>query len=128
MFRAHFGTNDSFYEPFETYALNNDSFVLWSRREMVAKYRPERSGRIVFLTGSSIIRCDSMELGPTGLPFGVEKFNQGVNSMFKTLTRAAVSAAVLAGVGLAAAPADAGNDRFMKVMSRGELVVGVKAD
>lgn len=48
--------------------------------------------------------------------------------MFKTLTRAAVSAAVLAGVGLAAAPADAGNDRFMKVMSRGELVVGVKAD
>jgi hypothetical protein len=59
MFRAHFGTNDSFYEPFETYALNNDSFVLRPWREMVAKYRPERSGRIVFLTGSSIIRCDS---------------------------------------------------------------------
>ena len=41
---------------------------------------------------------------------------------------------VLAGVigmlaiGALAIPADAGNDRFMKVMKRGELVVGVKAD
>ncbi len=48
--------------------------------------------------------------------------------MFKTFTRVAISAAVLAGFGFSAPQADAGNDRFMKVMQRGELVVGVKAD
>lgn len=48
--------------------------------------------------------------------------------MFKTLTRAALSVAVLAGFALTATQADAKNERFKKVLERGKIVVGVKAD
>jgi polar amino acid transport system substrate-binding protein len=48
--------------------------------------------------------------------------------MFKTLTRAALSVAVLAGFALSATQADAKNERFKKVLERGKIVVGVKAD
>ena len=48
--------------------------------------------------------------------------------MIKTLTRTALSAIILAGFTLAATQAIAANDRFMKVLERGKLVVGVKAD
>jgi len=48
--------------------------------------------------------------------------------MLKMITRAAVSAAVIAGFGIAATQAEAANDRFTKVLKRGTLIVGVKAD
>lgn len=48
--------------------------------------------------------------------------------MFKTFTRVAVSAAVLATFALAATQAEAKNERFKKVLERGKIVVGVKAD
>jgi len=48
--------------------------------------------------------------------------------MLKLITRAAVSAAVVAGFSLAMTQAEAANDRFTKVLKRGTLVVGVKAD
>ncbi len=48
--------------------------------------------------------------------------------MFKSLTRTALSAIILAGFTVAATQANAANDRFKKVLKRGKLVVGVKAD
>jgi polar amino acid transport system substrate-binding protein len=48
--------------------------------------------------------------------------------MLKSLTRVAISATVIAGFALAASQAEAKNERFMKVMKSGTLVVGVKAD
>ena len=48
--------------------------------------------------------------------------------MIKSLTRTALSAIILAGFTLAATQANAGNERFKKVLDRGKLVVGVKAD
>jgi len=48
--------------------------------------------------------------------------------MIKSLTRTALGAVILASFTLAATQANAANDRFMKVMERGKLVVGVKAD
>jgi polar amino acid transport system substrate-binding protein len=48
--------------------------------------------------------------------------------MLKAISRAALGAAVTAGLITAAATAGAANERFMKVIKRGELVVGVKAD
>ncbi len=48
--------------------------------------------------------------------------------MFQRLTRVVLSTAIVAGFALAANHADAGNDRFKKVLERGKLVVGVKAD
>ena len=48
--------------------------------------------------------------------------------MIKSLTRPALSAVILASFTLAATQANAANDRFKKVLDRGKLVVGVKAD
>jgi len=48
--------------------------------------------------------------------------------MIKSLTRTALGAVVLASFTLAATQANAANDRFKKVLDRGKLVVGVKAD
>ena len=48
--------------------------------------------------------------------------------MIKSLTRTALSAVILASFTLAATQANAANDRFKKVLDRGKLVVGVKAD
>ncbi len=48
--------------------------------------------------------------------------------MIKSLTRTALSAIILASFTLAATQANAANDRFKKVLDRGKLVVGVKAD
>jgi polar amino acid transport system substrate-binding protein len=48
--------------------------------------------------------------------------------MIKTLTRTALSAIILGSFALAATQANAANDRFKKVLERGTLVVGVKAD
>ncbi len=48
--------------------------------------------------------------------------------MIKSLTRTALGAVILAGFTLATTQANAANDRFMKVLDRGKLVVGVKAD
>jgi polar amino acid transport system substrate-binding protein len=48
--------------------------------------------------------------------------------MIKTLTRTALSAIILGSFALAATQANAANERFMKVLERGKLVVGVKAD
>ncbi len=48
--------------------------------------------------------------------------------MIKSLTRTALSAFILASFTLAATQANAANDRFKKVLDRGKLVVGVKAD
>ena len=48
--------------------------------------------------------------------------------MIKSLTRTALSALVLASFTLLATQANAGNDRFKKVLERGKVVVGVKAD
>ncbi len=48
--------------------------------------------------------------------------------MIRSLTRTALSAIILAGFTFAATQANAGNDRFKKVLDRGTLVVGVKAD
>jgi polar amino acid transport system substrate-binding protein len=51
-----------------------------------------------------------------------------LKQMFKNLTRTALSAAVLAGFALSATQADASNERFKKVLERGKIVIGVKAD
>ena len=48
--------------------------------------------------------------------------------MIKSLTRTALSAVILASFTLVATQANAANDRFKKVLDRGKLVVGVKAD
>ncbi len=48
--------------------------------------------------------------------------------MITSLTRTALGAVVLASFTLAATQANAANDRFKKVLDRGKLVVGVKAD
>ncbi len=48
--------------------------------------------------------------------------------MFKSLTSFAVGAVVLAGFTMAATESYADNDRFKKVLERGKVVVGVKAD
>ncbi len=48
--------------------------------------------------------------------------------MIKTLTHMALSALILASFTLAATQANAANERFMQVLERGKLVVGVKAD
>jgi len=48
--------------------------------------------------------------------------------MITSLTRTALSAVILASFTLAATQANAANDRFKKVLDRGKLVVGVKAD
>ena len=48
--------------------------------------------------------------------------------MIKSLTRTALGAVILASFTLAATQANAANDRFKKVLDRGKLVVGVKAD
>jgi len=48
--------------------------------------------------------------------------------MFTSLTRTALGAVILASFTLAATQANAANDRFKKVLDRGKLVVGVKAD
>ena len=48
--------------------------------------------------------------------------------MFKSLTRTTLSAVILAGFTMAATQANAANDRFKKVLERGKVVVGVKAD
>jgi polar amino acid transport system substrate-binding protein len=48
--------------------------------------------------------------------------------MIKTFMHRALCAVVLAGFTLAVTQVNAANDRFMKVMERGKLVVGVKAD
>ncbi len=48
--------------------------------------------------------------------------------MLKKFTRSALTLAVAAGFALSAASADAANDRFKKVLERGKIVVGVKAD
>ncbi len=48
--------------------------------------------------------------------------------MIKTLTHTALSALILASFTLAATQANAANERFMQVLERGKLVVGVKAD
>ncbi len=48
--------------------------------------------------------------------------------MIKSVTKTAVTAVVAAGFALAASQADAANDRFKKVLERGKIVVGVKAD
>ncbi len=48
--------------------------------------------------------------------------------MFQKLTTVVLSTAVVAGFALVASQANAGNDRFKKVLDRGKLVVGVKAD
>ncbi|TDJ13989.1 MAG: transporter substrate-binding domain-containing protein [Gammaproteobacteria bacterium] len=48
--------------------------------------------------------------------------------MITSLTRTALGAVILASFTLAATQANAANDRFKKVLDRGKLVVGVKAD
>jgi len=48
--------------------------------------------------------------------------------MLKKLTLSVLTVAVAAGFTAAASTADAANDRFKKVLERGTLVVGVKAD
>jgi len=48
--------------------------------------------------------------------------------MFKTLMHKALCAVIVASFALTATHVSAANDRFMKVMKRGKLVVGVKAD
>jgi polar amino acid transport system substrate-binding protein len=48
--------------------------------------------------------------------------------MIKTISRAALSLAVMGAFALAATQAEAKNDRFKKVLERGKVVVGVKAD
>ena len=48
--------------------------------------------------------------------------------MIKKLAHTALCAIVLASFTLVATQVNAANDRFMKVMERGKLVVGVKAD
>ena len=48
--------------------------------------------------------------------------------MITSLTRTALGAVILASFALAATQANASNDRFKKVLERGKLVVGVKAD
>ncbi len=48
--------------------------------------------------------------------------------MIKSLTRTALGAVILTSFTLAATQANAANDRFKKVLDRGKLVVGVKAD
>ncbi len=48
--------------------------------------------------------------------------------MIKKITHTALCAIILAGFTLAATQANAANERFMKVLERGVLVVGVKAD
>lgn len=48
--------------------------------------------------------------------------------MIRNIARIALSAVVATGVSMAASQADAANDRFKKVLERGKLIVGVKAD
>ena len=48
--------------------------------------------------------------------------------MFKKLAHTALCAIVMASFALTATQVSAANDRFMKVLDRGKLVVGVKAD
>jgi polar amino acid transport system substrate-binding protein len=48
--------------------------------------------------------------------------------MFKTLMHKALCAVIVASFALTATQVSAANERFMKVMKRGTLVVGVKAD
>ncbi len=48
--------------------------------------------------------------------------------MIKTISRAALSLAVMGAFALTAVQAEAKNDRFKKVLERGKIVVGVKAD
>jgi polar amino acid transport system substrate-binding protein len=48
--------------------------------------------------------------------------------MIKTLTQRALCAIILASFALVTTQANAANERFMKVLERGVLVVGVKAD
>jgi polar amino acid transport system substrate-binding protein len=48
--------------------------------------------------------------------------------MLKNLARIAFSAVVLAGFAISATQADASNERFKKVLERGKIVIGVKAD
>lgn len=48
--------------------------------------------------------------------------------MLNKFSRSALTMALVAGVAMATTTADAANDRFMKVLERGKLVVGVKAD
>jgi len=48
--------------------------------------------------------------------------------MFGTMGKTALSAVIMAGFTMAATQADAANDRFKKVLERGKIVVGVKAD
>ena len=48
--------------------------------------------------------------------------------MFKILMHRTLCAIILASFSLAVTQVNAANDRFMKVMERGKLVVGVKAD
>jgi len=48
--------------------------------------------------------------------------------MFANIGRIALSAALVAGFTAAATTADAANERFKKVLDRGKIVVGVKAD
>jgi polar amino acid transport system substrate-binding protein len=48
--------------------------------------------------------------------------------MIKTFMHRVLCAVILAGFTLAVTQVNAANDRFMKVMERGKLVVGVKAD
>ncbi len=48
--------------------------------------------------------------------------------MFKPVIKSALCAAVALGFATVSTTADAGNDRFKKVLERGKVVVGVKAD
>jgi len=48
--------------------------------------------------------------------------------MLKKITRSVLTVAVAAGFAMTATAADAANDRFKKVLERGKIVVGVKAD